>query len=336
MNKTITKLTLLFGSVLSLQATAQVTTENFDGLTLTPNSYYKNTTTPDWQTSQETFRYKWDTAYGGYWGSGSSYTNVKDTVNGTYTNLYGNITGSGFSGNNYVTAKDGAVIKVKNTSIVSGFYITNTTYAWKSIKKGDSFARKFGDTTGTGSGASIPQGQYPDWFLLTAVGFRNGVAKSDTIKFYLADYRGPTSTDTVIKNWRFINCTLLNIVDSIQFHLSSSDAGSFGMNTPGFFSIDNFVTYTTVGINELESVSDISIFPNPVKDHLTINYTCEKENNLLISICDISGKEVLNEKQQNNTGYNRIELQTSALEAGVYSIQLSDGIVSKKLKFIKL
>lgn len=339
MNKKITtKIALFIGIAATLQTQAQVSVENFDTFTLTANSYYKDTVNTSWSTSSADFAYKWHGTTGsGYWESGSAYTNVKDTVNGTYTNLYGNITGSGFSGNNYVTVQDLSVIKVKNLSIVSGFYITNTTFAWKAIKKGNQFSRKFGDTTGTGSGTSIPQGQYPDWFLLKVVGYRNGVATTDTVKFYLADYRpAGTANDFVVKNWQFVNCTTLGIVDSLKFMMSSSD-NSFGyMNTPSYFSIDNLVTNTTVGVHELENISNISLFPNPAKESVTINYASKTDNTLHIRLFDMTGKEIMQAEQQNSVGPNMIQLETSALEAGIYFMQLNDGTSSKRIKFIKL
>lgn len=339
MNKTITgKLALIFGLAATLQTQAQVTVETFDTFTLSTNSFYKDTVANSWQTSQADFDYDWSGTTGsGYWKSGSAYTNIKDTVNGTYTNLYGNITNGGFSGANYVTVQDPAMVKVKNLSIVSGFFITNTTFAWKTIKNGNMFSRKFGDTTGTGSGASIPQGHYPDWFLLKVVGYRNGTAANDTVKFYLADYRpAGTANDFVVKNWQFVNCTALGIVDSIRFHLSSSD-NSFGfMNTPSYFSIDNFTTNTTVGIHELESISNISLFPNPATNQLFVSYTTEKPQGLSIRMTDISGKEVMHTQLQGMAGPNLLPLEIATLENGAYFVTISDGVSSKTTRLIKL
>jgi len=68
-------------------------------------------------------------------------------------------------------------------------------------KKGNQFSRKFGDTTGTKSGASIPQGHYPDWFKVLVKGYRGGNMLNDSIEFYLADYRSAgTTNDYAIKN----------------------------------------------------------------------------------------------------------------------------------------
>lgn len=339
MKKKLTQLlTLIAGLSASLHTQAQVTVETFDTFTLSANSYYKDTVAQSWQTSQATFEYDWSgSSATGYWKSGSAYTNVKDTVNGTYTNLYGNITNGGFSGNNYATVQDEATIKVKNLSMVSGFYVTNTTFAWKTIKKGNQFSRKFGDTTGTGSGTSIPQGHYPDWFLLRVVGYRNGAATNDTIKFYLADYRpAGTANDYVVKNWQFVNCTNLGIVDSIRFHLSSSD-NSFGfMNTPGFFSIDNFTTNTTVGIHELGNISNLSLYPNPASEHLFVSYRAESAQELSVNMTDLAGKSVMQTSWHGLSGDNTLPLDVNGLESGVYFVTISDGTSAKTIKFVKL
>jgi hypothetical protein len=248
MKKTITKLAILIGLACNLTSTAQ--TVSFDTFTLSTNSYYKDTTGADFSTNGVTFRYHWNTSWDG-WESGSAYTNVLDTANGSYTNLYGCITGTAFGGNNYATVQSGAVISFSNnTTAVSGFYITNTTYAWKEIKKGG-FGRKFGDTTGTGSGTSIPQGQYPDWFKILVKGYRGGNLLTDSVEFYLADYRAAgTTSDYVVKNWQYVNCISLGQVDSLTFEMKSSDNNAFGMKTPAFFSMDNFTIQSTVGIQQ--------------------------------------------------------------------------------------
>jgi hypothetical protein len=335
MKKTITKIAFAISLATTIISNAQ-TTVTFDTFTLSPNSYYQDNAGTDFTSNGVTFQYSWNTSWGG-WESGSAYTNKVDTVNGSYTNLYGCIPGTAFSGNNYATVQDRAIITFSNSATgVSGFYITNTTYAWKEIKNGG-LGRKFGDTTGTGSGTSITQGQYPDWFKVLVTGYRSGNLLTDSVEFYLADYR-PTGTgsDYVVKNWQFVNCASLGQVDSIQFIMKSSDNNSYGMKTPAFFSIDNFTTNYSVGINELTSISNISIYPNPTSDNIYINYSTSKENNITATIGDVTGEQIINLKKQNIIGQNTIKLETSTLESGIYFVELNDGTSSKKLKFIKL
>jgi hypothetical protein len=306
--------------------------------TLTPNSYYKNTSVNDWGLGVTKFRYKWDTAFGGYWKSGTAYTNIKDTTNGTYTNLYGCAAFSAYNGTRYATVQDDAIITFSNTTTqVSGFFITNTTYAYKTMKFGNTFSRKFGDTTGTNSGGIYAQGAYPDFFKLVVFGYKDGIKKTDSVQFYLADYRFMTSSsDYIIKNWQYVNCTTIGVVDSLVFKLRSSDNGSFGMNTPGFFSIDNITTINTVGVNELENISNTSLYPNPTANTLNIQFESKKETNLLIRVVDVTGKNIETLTNYSQTGANQIELNMEKFESGIYMIELIDGISTTRMKVIKL
>ncbi|MES2566426.1 MAG: DUF4465 domain-containing protein [Bacteroidota bacterium] len=335
MKKTTTKLAMVLFLATLLNSKAQ--TVSFDTFTLSPNSYYQDNSSNDFTSNGATFQYGWNTAFGGYWESGSAYTNLNDTIDGTYTNLYGAITGIAFSGNNYATVQSGAKITFNNnTTAVSGFYITNTTYAWKEIKKGG-FGRRFGDTTGTGSGNIIPQGEYPDWFKVNVRGYRGGNMINDSVQFYLADYRAPgILNDYVVKNWQFFNCISLGQVDSIKFEMKSSDNNAFGIKTPTFFSMDNFTTVSTVGIHELESISAISLFPNPATQNIFLSYESNSSQILTITVFDISGKEIQYNRSQTSAGKFQKELNLQEFEAGVYFIEIADGTTSKKIKFIKL
>jgi hypothetical protein len=336
MQKTFTKLTIGLSILMITKIQAQ-TIETFDTYSLSANSYYQNNASSDFGTGGITFQYGWNGIWNG-WESGTAYTNMNDTVNGTYANLYGCITGTAFSGNNYATAQSGALITfTNNTTAVSGFYITNTTYAWKTIKKGNMFSRRFGDTTGTGSGTSIAQGQYPDWFKILVRGYRGGNILADSVEYYLADYRATgTINDYAIKNWQFVNCISLGQVDSIRFEMKSSD-NSFGfMNTPAFFSLDNFVTVSTVGVDELANISQLSLFPNPASQNAFLNYEAKHESEVYIHIFDVTGKEIQTIQSQVLKGNNNLKLNTEVLESGIYFIEITNEHYSKKIKFIKL
>jgi hypothetical protein len=335
MKKTITKLTMALSIATTLTIQAQ-TTVTFDTFTLSPNSYYQDNASTDFSNGGVNFQYEWSSF--GYWSGGTAYTNLNDTIDGTYTNLYGNITGSAFGGNNYATAQTLSMVTFSNNvTAVSGFYVTNTTFAWKVIKKGNAFSRRFGDTTGTGSGTSIAQGEYPDWFKLLVRGFRGGNMLPDSVEFYLADYRAAgTINDYVVKNWQFVNCAALGQVDSIQFDMRSSDVGSFGINTPTYFSMDNFVTQSTVGVKELSNASNLSLFPNPTNQFAILNFESNLISELKVSISDVTGKEVQQNNTQTSIGTNQIKLNTESLESGVYFVTITDGNESKIIKLIKL
>ncbi|GAB4446914.1 MAG: hypothetical protein OHK0036_00490 [Bacteroidia bacterium] len=318
-------------SAMMVSTFAQTHTETFEGFSLPNNSFYKDTTGADWQTTNAIFRYDWDTTYS-YWSSGSAYTNVKDSTNGNYSNLYGCIAYNGYNNSNYyVTLQNYATIVLKSPyEIVDGFYITNTTYAAKVVKYGNMFSRAFGDTTGTGCGC--PQGSYPDWFKVVVRGYKNGAMLNDSVEFYLADYRfSNNSQDYIVWNWQWVDCSTLGQVDSIQFFMSSSDTGPWGMNTPAFFSIDNFTTSGTAGIASISN--NISkVFPNPAIDKIMIN--TKESGNYNIKISNTLGQVV---KQQSIfiDKYYPANINIADLQQGHYIVEISNDNVSEKHLIIK-
>ena len=87
----------------------------------------------------------------------------------------------------------------------------------------------------------------PDWFKLTVYGSDAlGNVLSNNVEFYLADYRSSDSaSDYIINDWQELDLTSLSDAECLYFNLSSSDTGDFGMNTPGYFALDN-VSYTAI------------------------------------------------------------------------------------------
>ena len=98
---------------------------------------------------------------------------------------------------------------------VTGMHITNTTYAANSMRDGDAFSKQFGGASGNDQ----------DWFLLTIKGYTAGNETTDSVNFYLADYRfADNSQDYIIKDWQWVDLTSLGNVDSLSFSLNSSKA----------------------------------------------------------------------------------------------------------------
>lgn len=55
----------------------------------------------------------------------------------------------------------------------------------------------------------------------------------------LADFRFDNAADDyVVTDWRWLDLSGLGAVSSLQFALTSSDVGPFGINTPAYFAMD--------------------------------------------------------------------------------------------------
>ncbi len=307
MKKIVTSIAL---SLFFLSVNAQTVVADFENLSLATNTFYLNTSGNDWQTANAEFRYDYDNSPTfPYWSGGYAYTNKKDSSTAGFTNLYGCKPLNGFNNSNYyVTAQPDAFIKLKSPNNgVSGFYVTNSTYAYKSMKNGDQIAKKFGGISGND----------PDFFLLTVKGYLSGALKADSVNFYLADFRSSNnSLDYIVDNWQWVNTSSLNRVDSIKFILRSSDNGNFGMNTPAFFCLDNFTTISNaIGLTELTKTNNnLSIYPNPAKDVFTVR-SIEKAT---LFIKDISGRVVMEEKISNGEQVVSI----ADLNQGIYLVDL--------------
>jgi hypothetical protein len=129
-----------------------------------------------------------------------------------------------FAGDLYASFPAGAQNTIKSMDLC------NSTYVALSMKNGDSFAKKFGGTSGNDK----------DWFKMTIIGY-NAVGDSvKAIDFYLADYRSDdNSKDYIINKWTTVDLTSLGKINKVAFRFSSSDNGSFGMNTPAIVCLDN-------------------------------------------------------------------------------------------------
>jgi len=80
----------------------------------------------------------------------------------------------------------------------------------------------------------------------------------------------------------------------------------------------------------------LSIFPNPVKDMLTVNYITRSESNTEINILDTSSKLVLSKSNFNGKkGNNSVSVDVKNLKRGVYMLQLKNQSQTSSAKFVK-
>ncbi|HUR31945.1 MAG TPA: DUF4465 domain-containing protein [Saprospiraceae bacterium] len=158
------------------------------------------------------------------------------------------------------------IINLKEKAIgkpMIGMYVANSTYSYLSMRDGDAFAKKFGGETGTD----------PDFFLLTIKKYSGGVISDDSLRVYLADYRSSNpNNDYILSDWKYVDLTILGEVDSLILQLSSSDVGSFGMNTPSYVAIDEVSTDNLLAAFALNDTNKPMIVgPNPARESLYLD-----------------------------------------------------------------
>ena len=228
-------------AIAAVGGTAQAATSTFDDLVLAPNSYYfpgvvgNGSAAFPFTSGSASFNHQFDDfGFAGCCVSGWSYSNQKDTTTAGFGNQYSAYSGNGAGGGqggsaNYAVAFVGPVeTSFATPTVVASAYFTNTTYAALSMRDGDGFAKKFGGASGNDA----------DFFKLTISG-HNGAASTGSVDFFLADYRFANNTqDYIVSDWTAVNLSALGAVTKLSYTLSSSDNGTFGMNTPAYFGLD--------------------------------------------------------------------------------------------------
>jgi len=224
------------------------TVVNFDDLTLPDNESSWSGNYPIDGTGEVTsfssggvsFNNFSDGDYGSW--EGFAYSNFSDVTTPGYGNQFSAYTGTGYNagddiyGVGYVPNVDYAtiipVVTLPSPSSLQGAYFTNTTYTALAMLNSEPPAKKFGGATGDDA----------DWLMLTITGRDGADAVTGVVDFYLADYRSEgNALDYIVDDWMFVNLTALGVVTTVEFGMSSSDTGTYGMNTPSYFAVDNIV-----------------------------------------------------------------------------------------------
>ena len=219
-----------------------VSISTFDDLSLATESHWGGTGSPEtgFTNGSASFTH---TSSDWSW-EGFGYSNETDMAF-SYENQFTSYAGGGVEGSsNYAVSSFGLdyaggtydvlanTVLLTSESVVSGAYFTNTTYAVGSMLNGDMFAKKFGGASGNDA----------DWLKMTVRGVNAlGLYTTDQpIEFYLADYRfADNSQDYIVDEWTWVGLSGLGAVAGLEFCMSSSDIGNYGMNTPAFFAMDS-------------------------------------------------------------------------------------------------
>ncbi len=318
---------LLFLPLLAgtLAANAQ-TVSDFESLSLTvADTYYVNHSDMGADVGFEDglayFPCVYDSSmYGWWWSKGFTYSNMTDTVTPGFTNMYAARPAKGANNSaNYVVVWDVSnVVHLRGAAIgkpVKGMYVTNSNYAYKSMKEGDDYTSPF-DATNRG------------WFKITVYGYDSGELKEDSVDFYLADFRSSNPADHfILDTWEWLDLSSLGGVDSLLFTISCSD-----IMQPTYFCLDDFTTHETYDPTTSvlqQAVFTAKIYPNPAAEKLYVETGTAVTGQ--IRITDITGK--LHAHYDINGTVT--EVNTAALAPGMYMLVLHAEGKTSTIRFQK-
>lgn len=99
-------------------------------------------------------------------------------------------------------------------------YVNLNTYAYYSVVDGDAYCKPFHNG---------------DLFTLTI----HGIAEDNSEKTVTVELAKCDNGDlTTTRGWKKVDLTSLGEVNELYFTMESTDAGTYGMNTPGYFCLD--------------------------------------------------------------------------------------------------
>ncbi|MCX6295469.1 MAG: PKD domain-containing protein [Bacteroidetes bacterium] len=97
----------------------------------------------------------------------------------------------------------------------------------------------------------------------------------------------------------------------------------------------SFTINITVGIAEIQNINGVTLFPNPLTEEATIELNLNESTEVNIFIYDITGKVVTNIYEgELPAGINKLKIDASNLEAGIYYTAIVSKDVKKTLKMV--
>ena len=209
-------------------------TISFEDIVLNESGFYNGSDgSGGFSTGNAFFKTSYYSEYDSW--SGFAVSNHTDTITPDFSNQYSSVAGSG-AGNTaqyallYSFSEDTIVFTIP--AKVSNIAISNSSYAYYTMKNGNAFAKKFGGETGND----------PDYFNLY---FSVVDTKGNRINFNpvpLADFTfTDNSNDYISKEWEYYDLSNAGYVKYLIFSFASSDTSAWGINTPTYVCIDNIV-----------------------------------------------------------------------------------------------
>ena len=96
-------------------------------------------------------------------------------------------------------------------------------------------------------------------------------------------------------------------------------------------------TVTLTGTKEVEGLSALKVFPNPFKNHTTVEFSLKNQMEIDVQLLDVNGKVIHTLNQEFHAGINRYEVNGSNLNTGVYFLRLlsSEGQKTVRISVIR-
>ncbi len=134
--------------------------------------------------------------------------------------------------------------------------------------------------------------------------------------------------------------------DFVQVHVTGINNSYFGPTLQTRFSfisgggnnlyIDqiNFYVGQPVGIDELNIVQDLVLYPNPTEGDINLKFFANQSADVVLFVQDLTGKVLKRHIVKASTGENLVITDTNDLSAGIYFLKVQSGNSYQTLQFV--
>ena len=118
--------------------------------------------------------------------------------------------------------------------------------------------------------------------------------------------------------------------NQMKFQFIASDSTHLGQNLDGGSLIeaamDDFIVYDQliIGVDEAQSISTFSVFPNPAHDQLTLNWNAIKSESAEVKLINAQGQVAFQTSLHLAIGVHNYDLKLPELATGLYTFMLSN------------
>ena len=133
-------------------------------------------------------------------------------------------------------------------------------------------------------------------------------------------------------NWLFLTLPFNGATYEWQVRGICTEGGNKPYGAQDTFTMPNARLATSV---EESPIISFNLYPNPTNGLVTVDFASGVEENITFNVMDVSGKIVFSNTVAANEGSNRVNIDLSSLESGVYLTTLSNANgVSERVRVI--
>ena len=153
--------------------------------------------------------------------------------------------------------------------------------------------------------------------------------------------QGSSFTPSSESDWTTVhvtNITASYLVDNFRYKFAFEGGGGNNIyldniNIYEGSSSDEIVTGSS-GIDELTSINGLSVYPNPVDSELSVDFTVQTAQEVVLTVQDVTGKVTQRNMINANEGSNLVLMNTQELSSGIYFIEVKTGGARQVKQFV--